>query len=393
MLPATATAQPFGMDAPFRIPTDRRNSLDAIFVHSSFRASSTWIWSRFRKMSDVLAYHEIFHEALATLTRKNLAEQNTQAWHSKHPEGEPYFLEFEPLIQQDGGIAHFDRTMAFESFLPRGGFAGQLTLDERIYLAHLIDHAQRLGRTPVLADTRSLGRLMAMKADFPGWHIVLYRNLFQQWCSYSEQLAHRNPYFMQSIKRTLECNQQDRFFQRLKEKYPLGAPSLTDANYFYCFVLLHLYIYAHVVDAADMWIDINARERDKNYRHNAEMQIIDRTGVQIDFADVKKSIAFSFTPLGSADAMAAQLSGMVADILRDAPSASARAFVTKALDELLEEYERYMFYAGSLAGYAAPGGVLATQFDRDMQTVMDSTSWRVTAPLRGVKKWLSRRRA
>ncbi|WP_210210407.1 hypothetical protein [Methylovirgula sp. 4M-Z18] len=390
-----SSAQAFDASAPCRVSAERRNSLEAIFLHSSFRASSTWVWSRFRRMDDVLAYHEIFHEILATLTRANCAELTARTWHSKHPDGAPYFEEFEPLIQSEGGVAHFTPAMAFENFVPQGGFTGSLTSDERTYVRMLIDHAQNLARTPVLADTRSLGRVIAIKADFPGLHIVLYRNLFQQWCSYSEQLAHHNPYFMETIKRTIESSPEDRFFKLLRQIFPLGRPSLTDANYFYCFVLLHLYLYAQVAEAADMVIDVNALECDRSYRRAVEGQIVDKSGVNIDFADVKKSIAFSFTPLGSVESVSTRLSAMVDDILAHAPSAAGRAFVQKALGELLDEYERYMFYAGALANYAAPDGMLAQEFDnewqqlnREMQSVLQSTSWRVTAPLRGVKNWL-----
>ena len=93
-----------------------------------------------------------------------------------------YMLEYLPLIQDAGGVRLYDAAMAFERFVPADGPSGAISDAENAYIASLVEHAKSLSRTPVLTATRSLGRLAGMKAAFPGLHILLYRNLFHQWC-------------------------------------------------------------------------------------------------------------------------------------------------------------------------------------------------------------------
>ena len=68
-----------------------------VFVCSSFRTSSTWLWAKLRAAPNTIAYCEIFNEALATLDIKQASGLSYSTWNSKHPHAAPYFLEFAPL--------------------------------------------------------------------------------------------------------------------------------------------------------------------------------------------------------------------------------------------------------------------------------------------------------
>jgi uncharacterized coiled-coil DUF342 family protein len=329
-----------------------------IFLHSSFRVSSTWLWSRFRRADRVVAYCEVFNERLATIARTELNTLGHDAWYSKHPAGAGYFLEFLPLIQDGGGVSKFDPAMAFDRFIPADGVRGRLGEAEQVYLASLIGRAEALDRIPVLSETRSLGRLRAIKAEFPGLHILIYRNLFQQWCSYSEQLFHNNPYFFNTIRWTIEASLHDPFCRYLRDVFPLEAHPVDSTNYFCCFILLHLYLYAQAADAADLIIDTNHLAGSSEYRLAIEQQIAETTAVAIDLSSIRNSIAFSFLTHGRLEELMDRLKPVADLAIAGAPSAQGRDFAGKALTDLVEEYTRYEFYAGALAAVAGPRGLL-----------------------------------
>ncbi len=145
-LARAARARPVG-----RVPiVDRAETGAPIFIHSGWRTSSTWLWTKLRQAPTTFAYCEIFHERLETLTIDYLRENDFSRWKSKHPEGAPYFLEFAQLFDGDGTVRGFDRSMATERFIPGEGLAGALSAQERSYVAGLIDYAYARRRIPVL---------------------------------------------------------------------------------------------------------------------------------------------------------------------------------------------------------------------------------------------------
>jgi hypothetical protein len=320
-----------------------------IFLHSSFRVSSTWLWSRFRCKEQVHAYYEVFNEQLASISRTDLTSLDPDCWHSKHPPGPPYFLEFLPLAKRSGGIEKFQPAMAFDLFIPAEGIGGAINKAEKAYLCSLIARAESLGKIPLLSCKRSLGRMRGMKSAFAGFHVLIYRNLFQQWCSYTGQYLRGQPFFFDSIRRTIEANQHDAFFRRLHDLFPLENASIDSSSYFYCFVLLHLYLYAQVVDAADLVLDVNRVAADAAYRGAIERQIARETQLAIDLSDARTVIAFSFAGLGSVEDVAGQLHALGDLVISTAPSERSRIFVSECMAAVIEEYKQYNFYAGTLA--------------------------------------------
>lgn len=378
-----------------------------IFLHSSFRTSSTWLQSRFRGSDRTICYNEVFNERLDVIQRAQLKSLKYDVWCSKHPVDAGYFLEFLPLVRDGGGVESFEAAMAFKLFIPPGGFTGEISEREQTYLAGLIAYADALGKIPVLSETRTLGRLPAIKAKFPGLHILICRNLFQQWCSYTEQLFLGNSYFLDTIRRIIEESQHDLFCRYLHDLFPLEKPALDSTNYFCCFVLLHLYLYAQVADAADLIIDINRLSIDAAYRCEIERKI-GSAGVVVDLSDVRESVAYSFVTLDTRKELASELKVIADLVISAAPSQQGREFAFRALADFVAECRRYQFYAGPLAAVAGPGGLLGERdclrLERDnlaaerdrlrakRAALLNSPSWRITRPFRALPK-LFRRKA
>ena len=317
-----------------------------IFLHSGFRTGSTFVWSCFRRAPRTVAYYEIFNDALATLTTGDLAGLRQDVWNSKHPAGAPYFLEFLPLI--DGvGVAGFESAMSYERFVPAQGCGGPVSELEIRYGRGLITHAEDRGRIPVLTSTRSLGRVRGFKQALPGLHILLYRNVFQQWCSFTGQAVGGNNYFLDRIAETVRLNLHDRTLRELNALFPTEKPSHDDPATFFMFLFLHLHVYTQSAGGADVVMDLNRLAADRSYRLDIERQMAAQD-VPIDLSGVGNSIAYSLCTFGSQAELLERLKVVGGMVIDRAPDAAGRAFGSKVLDEFTEEHLRYEFYATGL---------------------------------------------
>lgn len=211
----SVTTLPAMRNQAFGAPTPR--GAEPIFVHSSFRTSSTWLWNKLRSTPNVLAYCEIFHESLSTMDTKQATTNSYSAWQSKHPPSAPYFLEYSPLFRATGGIPAYDASMAFDRFVPRDGLDGHLSLEENIYIDSLLRNAYANQKIPILTCTRTLGRVRALRRAYGGTTIFLHRNLFHQWASYSSHALAGNSYFISSLNRIIEASRHDSFICWLDE--------------------------------------------------------------------------------------------------------------------------------------------------------------------------------
>lgn len=270
-----------------------------------------------------------------------------EAWRSKHPPSAPYFWEFLPLIRDQGGVENFDPEMSYKCFIPAGGSCDNISSDEIAYVSGLIRHADGRSRIPVLTASRSLGRVRGLKAAFPGLHLLIYRNIFHQWCSVSDQSFRGNPYFIQKIMDIVQLNRHDSTLDELHEIYPTANPSAEDAATFYIFVFLHLHLYVQSAGAADLIVDLNRLEVDQVHREAVENSLLNRN-IVIDLSGTKNSIASSMCRFSSTSDVREHLK-VIGDIVIDrAPDVTGRVFGAKIVSELLEEYDRHEFYTGGL---------------------------------------------
>lgn len=261
-------------------------------MHSSFRTSSTWLWTKFRAAAGALAYNEVFHEQLATLTRSEALSHRPDSWRSGHPVTDPYFQEYLPLLKPEGGVGAFDLSMAFERFIPQTGIRGDLSQGEETHIAHLIALAMGRGRVAVLTCTRTLGRMAGLKRVFGGTHLFLYRNLFQQWNSYSHQQAEGNSYFMETLTTVIAQDSADPFL-RLVRLYLAShcgrevGEWIGQTHYdrtFIAFCGVHLYLAMVAFETADLLVDAN-RLVDPGYRQSIAQTVLQRSGLPITLDD------------------------------------------------------------------------------------------------------------
>jgi hypothetical protein len=156
-----------------------------------------------RVHDELYCYYEVFNEALSSLTREQAASGGSADWRSRHPEIASYREEYLPLIEKAGVLGFPSDEGSASRFVSHSGLRGALDKDVRSYLQVLADHASDLGKIPVFSCPRLLGRSYGIREAFPGFHILLVRNLFHQWNSYSGQFRTGNPYFLWSLHGTL----------------------------------------------------------------------------------------------------------------------------------------------------------------------------------------------
>src|SRR5262249_52340438 len=149
---------------------------EPLFIHSSWRSGETWFSFLFRRFPQTAVFYEPYHEDLATITLQEVTKGGPNP-EAGHPGTLPYFLEYARLLRRSGGVRLFRPEMSYDWFIPDGGALGTLRHAEVQYLALLIRRTQRSGQIPILAFSRSLGRIGAIKKCFGGTHVVITRNL------------------------------------------------------------------------------------------------------------------------------------------------------------------------------------------------------------------------
>ncbi|OIQ98368.1 hypothetical protein GALL_196460 [mine drainage metagenome] len=263
-----------------------------VFLHSGFRTSSTWLWSRFRLLPGTCCFNEIYNEELRDLTAARAQGWSYDGWESHHPETAPYFLEFLPLLRPGGGVMGYDIAMSLPGFLPEGGLNGPLPDGEAVYLQGLLALAAGRGRQAVLSSTRSLGRMAAMRKALGGVHLFLYRDLWRQWASFSWQQGNGNAYFVQALITLIAQDGPDSFF-RLLRLYMAShcgrvvgawdAPEHNDAL-FIVFCGLHLYLSMAARRAAHLCLDASRLAADAAYAAAMEAEIGRLSGLPVDLS-------------------------------------------------------------------------------------------------------------
>ncbi len=156
-----------------------------IFIHSLFRAASTYLFNVFRRSpAGYCCFQEPLHE-LAVFARDNptvLADHNAEKARSlRHPiMDDSYFKEL--LDAWPKWTAALQPFAVYDGyFCPPGSDIGLA------YWQALIDSST--GR-PVFQETRTSGRIRAIRDALGGYHLYLWRNPWDQW--WSHKIA---PYF------------------------------------------------------------------------------------------------------------------------------------------------------------------------------------------------------
>ncbi len=168
-----------------------------MFLHSWWRTSSTYVWSRLRRNASLCCFSEPLHEMVGGLTlvmtRGQVDHEAVARLH--HPAMQrPYFAEYEPLVRARS--VGFSKALSYDRFFlyPREPDA-----ELERYLAGLAASARARGRRPLFACVRSSLRAAWMRRRFGGVHLALLRNPRDQYGSMLEQHAQGGTYFLAGV--------------------------------------------------------------------------------------------------------------------------------------------------------------------------------------------------
>lgn len=285
-------------------------SSGAVFIHSGWRCSSTYIWHRFRAAPNVRAYYEPWHEQLARVTAEAILAETPENSGLRHPGGnEPYLKEFEVVLDPAGGVRGFDASFALDRYWIEPEASD---LAQQAYVQGLIDAARSRDEIPVLACCRTLGRAGWLKRRFGGFHIVLVRDPIQQWLSfYSLRRRPRPTYFelchyvllsemtawrvaaRQVLGRDFEG--VGSLAQRLavvRRRFKRSPARLSFQVFLAVWLASHLKALPH----ADLVIDVDRLARDQAYARDVEGAIAAGSGLRPDFSDCRAPAPHGIAP-------------------------------------------------------------------------------------------------
>jgi hypothetical protein len=271
---------------------------DPIFIHSSWRAASTYVWSKFRDRPDAYCYFEPLNEHLTTLT-SDFVDWFRPWSFAHHPKLEaPYLEEFRPLIRNGAGIPRFPSHLSYGRYC-----AGpDVELPElAAYLGDLAGFAARLGRRPVYGFVRTNLRVGWFRARMPGRNIFVRRLARRQFLSFLAQATHKNPYFLQRGLVILLHNMDEPLFVPLFRAIDIrklvGSDELRDLlagrgqheatlrALYIVFYYMHLQAIRLGEAEADLVIDIDRLMLEAPYRAETEARLHSLIGMAISFAD------------------------------------------------------------------------------------------------------------
>lgn len=271
----------------------------SVFIHSGWRCSSTYVWSRFRTLPTARAYYEPWHESLADLTIDAIARHTPDASGLRHPGGaQPYLAEFSDLLAPGGGVAGYRTRFALDDYFLE---PGDQDPEQAAYVHGLIGAARTEGRVPVLACCRTLGRVGWLRRQAGGFHIVLIRDPVQQWLSfYSLRKRPRPTYFEQCQYLILAEADEGRPAAALlgipRVRGPLGqriaavrrrlkrAPAGAS---FAAFIAVYVLSYLKALAQADLVIDVDRLGADAAYARTISAVVEAATGLAPDFSDCR----------------------------------------------------------------------------------------------------------
>ncbi|MGO4168387.1 hypothetical protein [Novosphingobium sp. YAF33] len=325
-------------------------NLQTVFIHSSFRTGSTWLWFKFREQLDCYCYYEIFNEILGEINFKSIL-QSAEDWNSHHPQGAPYFSEFSPLLDKTEGIDGFDQDLALtDFFLSSDGDKDRVRRTEA-YLARLVNLAQHNKRVPVLSCTRSIGRIKLIRELIGGTHILIRRRLLNQWFSYSNQALNKNTFFFNTVIRTVNARDADTFIGMLANLLKDNGISQNSFGedhdtLLIVFLCLHIYLYAKHQSDFDIIIDFHKG----SFRSDLDMatRLIDEvTGVHVNLSDYSETISAPVMLIQDVDRVFSMVRSLFAKPIPGLDYEKLRTLVDYELADFRQGYEQYRQIAGS----------------------------------------------
>ncbi|MEN6587089.1 MAG: hypothetical protein ABFE02_13705 [Sulfuricella sp.] len=262
-----------------------------IFIHSLFRAGSTYLFNVFRRSEEgYWCYQEPLHE-MAVLARSEPAQLlrgfgEKEMRLNRHPQMDtPYFQELHATWPAWKDVLN-------ESSVYDGYFAPSNADIGIPYWRALVDAAK--GR-PVFQECRTASRIAAIREQFGGYHISLWRNPWDQWWSYkvteyfdvANQLiinAPNSPAAVQALRSDLgieDCSHAGiaEAFAHFSEKPLSSEESYLVFYMLWCLGLQQGWKHAHLM------LNIDGLSDSSSYRDVTKKQLADAGISGIDFSD------------------------------------------------------------------------------------------------------------
>lgn len=287
-------------------------SRDAIFLHSSWRAASTYVWAKFRERTDSYCYFEPLNEHLFTATAEVIDRFVPWSFANHPPLKAPYLAEYRPLIRGVGGIPGFPAHLTFGRYCA----GGDDSLPElEAYMDVLAALAGRMRRRPVYGFVRTDMRIGWFRSRMAGAHVFIRRDPRRQFLSMLRQAVQGNPYFLlrgvvilrhnmeaaafapllaalerpalsESWSSSLLCSSISSSTSALREAFRGKAVDEALLRQLY-FIFYFMRLVARRIGErqCQMVIDIDRLSLDGTYRRDVEGRLADMTGVDISFAD------------------------------------------------------------------------------------------------------------
>lgn len=271
-----------------------------VYIHSSWRTSSTYLWAKFRGRPDTCCYFEPLNEHLATATPAFI--DAFEPWsYANHPKLDaPYLDEFRPLLGSDG-LVGFPTRLSYEQY--RADRHADL-VGLKAYFVELDHHARSLGKTAVFGCVRTDLRLDWFRHHLDGVHIVLRRDPRRQFISFLNQAVNGNRYFLERGWIILGANRDDTAFAPLRRiiDVPAFDGPAPDRDDFYArlawtteWTTLYMISYflhglaARALETTnvDLVIDIDHLSRDPAAAVETEHKIEALTGAVLSLADCR----------------------------------------------------------------------------------------------------------
>lgn len=257
------------------------------FIHSLFRAGSTYFYNALKRTGFYHVYHEPLHDAIASMldswhesTQQNIEQNKEVLRHDFLQSG--YFDEFECVLPHLKEL--YDYTFSFDQYFLEENIHAP---DLEQYLLNLIKSAPKV---PILQCTRTSGRMRWIKHHFESINLFLLRNPWDQWYSYKvgDYIA-ATPWIIAShpgapvvVHKVLELFNipllPDGSLHGVRLKFVYSHPLSSEQDYALFFATwLHAYIEVHAV--CDLVIDMDVLSSSEMYRTQC-LEKLNEIGIQ-----------------------------------------------------------------------------------------------------------------
>jgi len=279
-----------------------------IFLHSMFRAGSTYMFNKFRGYEEFWPYYEPLHHDLIRLKKESLDiwkfdKQATNVMN--HPELEkPHFYEFKFAFSDNEKLPYYNINFAYKDF-----FNVSNTHELHNYIDNLIDSTPD-AKLPVFQFNRTSLRIKWFKKQYPeSLNIFLLRNPRDQFESYYQRNPiGKNIFLAINLYIVLSDSTANKYLlphsKTLKFSGDIGKDLKESMNLTKKFDLkkhyeIFYYIWSHSLAHADQYaniiMDMDKMNSDKDYIVEIQNKISNYSSVELDFNDynLKQNVKYS----------------------------------------------------------------------------------------------------